>query len=61
MNHDVLDRRLLIMLAALLALAGSDLASRLVLPRQEDGHARRSPQRGRCRAPGPLSTSGQRC
>jgi CubicO group peptidase (beta-lactamase class C family) len=39
----------------------SNLASRLVLPHQGEGHARRSPQRGRCRGPGPLSTSGQRC
>ena len=39
----------------------SDLASRLALLRQEESHAHRSPQRGRCRGPGPLSTSGQRC
>ena len=38
-----------------------DLASRLVLPRQGEGHGRRSPQRGRCRSPGPLPASGQRC
>jgi CubicO group peptidase (beta-lactamase class C family) len=39
----------------------SDLAGRLVLLRQGEGHAHRSPQRGRCRGPGPLPASGQRC
>jgi CubicO group peptidase (beta-lactamase class C family) len=39
----------------------SDLAGRLVLLRQGEGHAHRSPQRGRCRGPRPLPASGQRC
>ena len=30
-------------------------------PPRGGGHARRSPQRGRCRGPGPLRASGQRC